>query len=106
MKKKEKKKRRIFSIIGAVALAAFLLLMIVFFRNAPADRTKESIHSIKNAVLERALQCYVIEGSYPAELSYLKEHYGLLVNTEKYVIDYRGTGENLPLQVIVVAKRK
>ena len=103
--KKETKKKLILYIAGIVA-AVVVVLVLVFgvFGHAGKDNSEETIQAIKNAVLEKALQCYVIEGAYPSKLSYLEEHYGLIVNTDDYVIDYRAAGENLTPQVTVVLK--
>lgn len=104
--KKENKKKTIILYIAGVVAAVIVVLVLVFgvFGHAGADNSEETIQAIKSTILEKALQCYVIEGAYPSKLSYLEEHYGLIVNTEDYVIDYRAAGENLTPQVTVVHK--
>ncbi len=51
-------------------------------------------------VLERALnrgitQCYALEGTYPPNLEYLTENYGLIYDKNQYYIDYQYIGSNL-----------
>ena len=46
--------------------------------------------------------CYGTEGAYPESLAYLKEHYGLHYNEEKYIVDYEIVAKNIRPQVRVV----
>ena len=70
------------------------------------EETGESLQAIYDTVMERALQCYVIEGAYPVSLEYLEENYGLTVNTEEYKIVYTPYAENLPPDVRVIYRGK
>ena len=76
-----------------------------------SDRTKESVSeesvlSIKRAVEQTALQCYVIEGAYPEDLKYLLDNYGLQINTDDYVVVYRAFADNRVPDIRVVKKEK
>ena len=62
---------------------------------------EESAQAIKTTIMEKALQCYVIEGSYPSDLEYLEENYGLIVNHSDFRIMYTPVAENLPPQIKV-----
>ena len=53
------------------------------------------------AIMEKALQCYVIECSYPSDIEYLEENYGLIVNHKDFRIMYTPVAENLPPQIKV-----
>lgn len=56
--------------------------------DAQPDRIKEAI--------ERAcVQCYALEGSYPPDLKYLSEHYGLILNEDKYFYYYEIFASNV-----------
>ena len=87
-----------------VVIAAALILIFGVFGSASSDEIEEGIQAIKNTIMEKSLQCYVIEGAYPDELSYLEEHYGLIVNRNDYYITYTPVAENIPPQVSVVPK--
>ena len=93
-------------ILAAVFLAALAGLLLLVFRHAGADRTEESREAIRNAILKQAMQCYVIEGIFPEHLSYLEEHYGLLINHRDYYVVYTPVAENYPPQVVVTPKGK
>lgn len=55
----------------------------------------------RQAVRKAVLQCYAIEGMYPAELSYLKEHYNLKIDEEKYRVGYDCFASNIMPEIYV-----
>ena len=59
---------------------------------------------MREAVERSARQCYAVEGVYPPDLDYLRENYGLQVNTRDYVISYEIYASNIPPTVKVVLK--
>ena len=90
--------------LSAMILAAVILIasVLVWARVSSQNSMAEQTDSIRDTVMSRALQCYVIEGAYPESLDYLKENYGLAVNTEDYKIIYIPYAENLPPEVKVI----
>lgn len=100
-----KRARRI-TIFWVVVIIVIILLLIPAVRSATREGADESVRSIAETVQERALQCYVIEGAYPASLSYLEENYGLTLNTDDYLVVYTPVAENLPPDVRVVKREK
>ncbi len=88
-----------------LAAAVFFLFVAVFLAGVQSvssvSETKE-MEQIENAVVRSAVLCYGTEGAYPESLDYLKEHYGLLYDEEKYIVNYEIVGKNLRPQVRVV----
>lgn len=93
----------IFGCILAVLVLFFILLMQT--RSTSAEQTEKEIRSITDAVNQRALQCYVIEGAYPESLAYLEENYGLTVNKEDFRVVYTPYAENMPPEVRVISRK-
>ena len=87
-----------------VAAVAFLMGRFFLSQKTRFDIEEESALSIKTAVEQAALQCYVIEGAYPEDLQYLKDNYGLQVNTESYLIVYRAFADNRVPDIRVVKR--
>lgn len=61
-------------------------------------------------ILEKAIdrsitQCYALEGYYPADLEYLKEHYGLTYNEAHFYVDYQYIGGNLRPDVTIIERK-
>ena len=96
-----------FTVIAAVlALFGVLLAYTSFRTSVPEEMEEESIASIRRAVQQSALQCYVIEGVYPSDLAYLQENYGLRINTDAYIIASDAYAENQLPSVKVVKRNR
>ena len=65
-------------------------------------REKELIYE---AVSRSAVTCYTLEGRYPAELQYLIDNYGLVVDSDKYVVSYNSVADNLRPEIFVTVRR-
>jgi CDP-diacylglycerol pyrophosphatase len=89
-------------LVAAIIMLAAGLMLKQEAEAAAADQAK----SIRQAVYDRALQCYVIEGAYPASLSYLEEKYGLAVNHKAYIVEYSAYAENQPPEIRVIAREQ
>ena len=85
-----------------IALALVVLILAATLVGRVDNRQKETeTESVREAVLNAALTCYAVEGAFPAELSYLTEHYGLLYDEEQYIIYYDAFASNLPPEIRV-----
>ena len=94
----------VFLILTVLAVVAFLLFEPL--AASGKENTEETTRSLKEAIQRSALQCYVVEGVYPPDLDYLKENYGLTVNSKDYYIDYEIFAENLPPEIRVIPRKK
>ena len=97
------KEHKFISVCVAAAVIAAVLILWCVLRTTDED-IQQQAEAIKDAVSERALQCYVIENAYPESLAYLEENYGLQVNTRDFYITYSAFASNLPPQVTVTPK--
>ena len=88
--------------LAVIALALFLCLRL-FSRVEETERKGET-DLVRNAVKNAALTCYAVEGVYPDDLDYLREHYHLSYNEEKYHVFYEPLASNL-MPSIKVAER-
>ena len=59
---------------------------------------------VRDAVKNASLTCYAVEGMYPGDLEYLKQHYNLSYNEDKYIVYYEPLASNL-MPSIKVAER-
>ena len=87
-------------LIAAGILAAFVL----GFRQVSGRSDEEQQALVERAIRRSLVTCYAVEGNYPASLSYLEEHYGLLIDHSRYVVEYEILGSNI-LPSIRVARR-
>lgn len=79
-----------------------LLLLALGFplgQRLKAIQDEQNRQQIETA-LERSLSlCYAQEGFYPAQWSYLSEHYGLNLDTKRFYIYYKTFGSNIRPEV-------
>ena len=91
-----------------ILLVCLCLLVLVCsylaFSSSGSDLDEETITAIRDAIRRSALQCYVVEGVYPPDLTYLQQNYGLQVNTDGYYVMYEAFASNMPPNIHVVRK--
>jgi len=79
-----------------------LAVLLVGIGRLNAASLEEELATAEEAVRRAAVQCYAVEGSYPPNLDYIKEHYGLAVDESRFVIHYQPVGANLMPQIAVI----
>ena len=88
---------------------AIVLLMILLFcgvwtlvsrvgTRSDAAQTQFVTEAVHNA----ALTCYAVEGAYPTDLEYLRAHYGLAYDQDRYMVRYDSFGSNLMPDISVI----
>ena len=86
-----------------VALIAVFIITV----NAVTDAGGEQeLNIVRDAVKNAALTCYAVEGMYPDDLTYLREHYNLSYNEERYIVYYNPLASNLMPSIKVVERGK
>lgn len=95
--------------LKALVLPLLIFFFLIAFLYVGADRTSQTAESEGRKVLEDAvqratIQCYAIEGMYPPEIAYLEDEYGLVVDTDKYIIHYEVFASNILPTIIVIDK--
>ena len=63
---------------------------------------KEQRELLEEALSQATVACYATEGRYPANLEYLIEHYGIQVDTEKYLVTYEIFADNVRPRIRVL----
>ncbi|MDR0459797.1 MAG: hypothetical protein LBG68_04995 [Coriobacteriales bacterium] len=93
-------------LLGAVCISC-LMLLVVLGINGLSDRVEVlQTEWLEQSVQRSAIQCFIIEGSFPTTeqgVDYLREHYGLNIDQQRYVVYYESMGANLLPQVKVIA---
>ncbi len=89
------------------ALAVFVAIVLVFC--LAVDKLTHASGSaelslVRDAVKNAALTCYAVEGAYPDDLEYLREHYGLGYNEARYMVYYDAFASNVMPDIRVVER--
>ncbi len=82
-------------------MALFLTLAAT---RAGSRATDADAEILRTAILRASVTCYAIEGRYPPRLSYLIAHYGVTVDTDRYIVSYDVFADNLMPDVRVLRK--
>lgn len=86
-------------------ILGFLVVLFLFLGglNSVTQTTqKEQFKATKQAIIRAAVHCYAVEGAYPPTLSYLEEQYGLLIDYDKYMVDYSCFASNLMPDITIL----
>lgn len=94
-------KKRVFALTGAAALAA-LLLFSAALKQVDAGRKAEGARILEESARRSAVACYAAEGVYPPDLEYLRAHYGLQIDEERYTVRYDVFAANMMPDITVL----
>ncbi len=85
-----------------VIAAAALLCFATALNSLDSGRAEEDQRQLEETLRRGCVACYATEGIYPPDLEYLKEHYGLQVDEERYTVHYSAIAENLMPDITVL----
>lgn len=89
----------------AIIFFLFLLMFIWGMQITNQNSRKEDISAAEKSIQKAAITCYAIEGRYPPNYEYLKQNYGIDVNTEKYAVFYSLFASNIMPDITVLEKQ-
>lgn len=90
--------------VGLVILMLVIAIMVamwVGFGFIAGQVKEQSARTLRDSIMDTAMQCFAIEGSYPPSLAYLQDNYGLSINEEDYRVVYVASASNVPPKVDV-----
>ena len=84
--------------------AAFFCTVVWGVTVTGKDAKQKEKENLQQVLEQSAAMCYALEGAYPEELSYLKEHYGICWDENLFLVDFEAVGENLPPDITVIQR--
>lgn len=91
----------------ALSVGVFGLIALTFFQGVSSiseGTRKRQRESLENAIMRSVTHCYAVEGSYPANLNYLKEKYGLTYDENVFFVDYQPIGSNILPDITIIER--
>lgn len=88
----------ILTIVIFVIVAGILYGQI---KNLSKEIEQSDADMLKAALENAVVTCYAIEGTYPESLEYIEEKYGVIIDREKYFVDYDNSLINMKPQISV-----
>lgn len=92
----------LFSIMTFVVMIGAVVGITLYFEQFSR---MQSIDLLRQSARKAVVECYAIEGSYPQDIEYLEENYGLDYNHDKYFIDYEVFASNVMPNLDVFEKK-
>lgn len=88
----------------AIILAALLLWFFPSVKNLSEGQHEEGRAQLEMAIRRATVACYATEGIYPPTLDYLKQHYGIQIDKNRYSVFYEIFADNLMPEITVLVK--
>ncbi len=104
-KKQEKKGKHSFGMVPFFVTAVVIGCIWNGITVTSVSTRAQEKKSLEEAVRRDMVTCYALEGAYPESLDYLKEHYGLTYQEDRYIVNYEVLGSNLMPDVTVMEKK-
>lgn len=101
---KDKRRRRRRIAIALALLAALALIIVGVTHNARMSAREQGAVALRQSIMDAAVRCCAVEGSYPLSLSHLENVYGLRINHHDYVVTYEAYATNMAPSVVVVPR--
>lgn len=92
-------RRLVLALAVFAALFTGVFLLVNKVSSASGDAETEMV---QDAVRSAVLTCYAVEGAYPLNIDYLKEHYGLVYNEDAYRVVYDAFATNIMPSIRVI----
>ena len=100
---KKNKRNRLPGGLFAPALALIMLLIfLAALANLSDGNSRQGKQQLEDALRRSAVACYAAEGIYPADVSYLEEHYGIQIDKKRYTVIYNVFASNLMPDITVL----
>ncbi|MDF2631938.1 MAG: hypothetical protein K0Q85_534 [Caproiciproducens sp.] len=74
------------------------------FTNTFQANSAEKLQITRTAVQKSIVNCYAVEGTYPPDIKYLEDHYGIVIDHSKYIVNYELAGSNVMPSVEILEK--
>lgn len=91
--------------LPTVLVFILIIVIVVIATNDINKNTEsESLSIVENSIRRAAITCYAQEGSYPKDIDYLKDNYGLYLSDD-YIVYYDMFASNIMPNITVFRKQ-
>ncbi len=92
---------------NALTLLLFLAIAGVFLyglNSAVGTSRAEAKRIAEDSIRRAVLSCYALEGSYPETYEYLRDHYSLQIDEDKFIVHYEIFASNIMPDITVIER--
>lgn len=101
------RRRRHFNFILISAGLVLVIWMILFTQMAETvsrSSTQDQRTALRQALNHAITDCYALEGMYPPDLDYMKDHYGLTYDEDLFFVDYKPVASNIRPDFFIITR--
>ncbi len=91
-------------LIKLLAIVAVLAAAVLLVNRIASAQDSAETDIVRDAVKNAALTCYAVEGAYPDSVDYLREHYRLAYDEDRYLITYDAFASNMIPDIYVTER--
>ena len=96
------------SLLQLLAVQVLFIICLCFVLtavgNVETGQKTENDKRVEDTIKKAVVNCYAIEGRYPATLAYVGEHYGLQIDRDRYHVFYEVFADNIMPEITVISK--
>jgi len=81
--------------LSALGLGLVILLVVLLLGQAGERMYAQQLATLENALRRASVTCYALEGRYPDTLDYLTEHYGVVIDDDRFAVSYNVFARNV-----------
>lgn len=101
---RQKRKKIVVPVLSALIFLLLLFFFLGGFQKVSGSSEQQNRIQIEQAIKRAAISCYALESFYPADVSYLEEHYGVRIDHQKYALVYERLGSNIMPYIRVIPR--
>ena len=91
------------ALILPLLIFLFLIAFLFFGVNQTTGTAEtEGRRVLEDAVRRATVQCYALEGMYPPAVSYLEDAYGLVIDSDRYIVHYEVFASHILPTILVI----
>ena len=106
MNKKSYRAYSVSLLVSSSFIVLMVLLIVIGLRPFGSNAQSMNLEAAEDSIIKCALQCYVTEGSYPPDIEYMVEHYGLIIDEDRYYYEYDIFASNVAPSIKIIPKNQ
>ncbi len=91
-------------ILSMLIFCGVICLFWYGFSSTAQANSSEKLQVTRSAIQKSIVNCYAVEGFYPPNIKYVEDHYGILIDHSKYIVNYELIGSNVMPSVEILEK--
>lgn len=92
-------------ILTGILLAAAYVFVLTAITNLEQGKQEQDIRQLEQVLHRTAVACYAVEGAYPPDVDYMRQHYGLTYDETRYIVHYELFGSNFMPDITVMERK-